>query len=340
MVVSDWIRHHALVLELRCIQFASFICRVPFFPNFHRCVTADVRLLSTDKNISIGFIVRFKSPYLHLPIEVKKSQIGAETVEQEFLPAAFRFFDWDSWVHLAGEIEWYGVRKADIKGEEVPFITGFSYKIRGQGAHTDHYGLRLAEGVEGTIWVLRNQTIVSMQFTPLYWMLESSNDTYNVVRIENTELAMLIVSLSEIGSGNPQLYDKAVKRLEEWANFKLEGKSPEKAILEFLRHIRDWGPLGMEPVFAGLKEVLERMGIADKERILFDFYADNWGVRNNHHGRLLAVKILEVLGTAKALIALESISNYMKNQAVTPNEITLIRIAVNKVREKLESTPT
>ena len=338
MVVSGWFRQYALALELWFIDFISFVSKIPLLRVFHRNVTADVRVLSPETNVVVGFTVQFRTPYLHLPIEVRKSQIGHETADREFLPAAFRFFDWDSWVHIKGGIEWHGEHQVDIKGEKIPVVTGFSYKIHGMQAHSENCGLRLAEGVEGTAWILRNRTIVRVKFEPLYWMLEPTNNTFNVVTIKNTELATLIVSLSEIGSGNPKSYAKAVERLEEWARFKLKGKASEKALLEFLKHIRDWGPLGMEPVFPGLKEVLERLGMVDKERILFDFYADNWGVRDNRHGRLLAIKILEALATLKALIALEAISDYVKNQAVAQDEMELIRGAVEKVHGKLTQT--
>lgn len=177
--------------------------------------------------------------------------------------------------------------------------------------------------------------IVRVKFAPLYWMIEPKNSSHNVVAIKDTELAMLIVSLSEIGSGNRQVYSKAVERLEEWVTLKSQRKGTEQALLVFLMSIRDWGPLGMEPLYGGLKEVMERLPLPDKERVLFDFYADNWGVRNNWNGRLLTVKTLQALSTEKALFTLTAISKYMKNQAVSPEELVVIQAAVDAIGKKL-----
>ncbi len=331
MAMSDWIPRYVLALELRFIQRASFLERIPLLRILHRRVTADVRVLGSEEGVPGGFVVRFKTPYLHLPVEVAKSQIGHEGVDGKFCPSAFRFFDWHSWRHIEGGIEWIGERRVDIEGEEVAVVAGFVYRIHGLCPPLETFGLRLAEGVEGTASVLWNHAIVRVRFEPLYWMFEPEDGGCNVVPIRDSELAMLIVSLSEIGSGNPRVYDKAVERLAQWISFRLEAKGPEKAMLEFLRYVRDWGPLGMSPLFAGLKEVLERLRIADKERILFEFYADNWGVRNNPYGRRLVVKILEAWGTEKALFALQAIAAYVKNQVALPEEFDLIRGAIDRV---------
>ena len=90
----------------------------------------------------------------------------------------------------------------------------------------------------------------------------------------------------------------------------------------------------MDPLFPGLAKVLEQMDIAEKERILFDFYADNWGIRNNRNGRLLAVKLLEALGTRKAIFFLQAVSGYVENQVVAPEELELIRGTIDRVMEK------
>jgi len=335
MIALDWIRRHALTIELWFLQRASLFGRISLLRIFQRGVTADVRVMSPEENVVVAFIVQFLTPYLHLPVAVVKSQVGHEDAGGEFSPAAFRFFDWHSWAHIEGRIEWHGEQHIDINGKSVAVVTGFSYSIHDIRTPVEHFGLRLAEGVEGTAKVLHNHAITRIKFEPLYWMLDPKNDTYNVVAIKDSELAALIVSLSEIGSGNPRVYDNAVERLEEWATFKLKRKGPEKALLEFLRRIRDWGPLGMEPLFPGLKEVLERLRIANKERILFDFYADNWGVWNNPDGRLLVVKIMEALGTNKALFALKAISDYVKNQAVPQEELELIQTAIDRVDANL-----
>ncbi|MCU7893143.1 MAG: hypothetical protein KZQ78_16775 [Candidatus Thiodiazotropha sp. (ex Ustalcina ferruginea)] len=279
----------------------------------------------------LPFSVYFKTPYLHLPIHVQKSQVGDVDAGHQFLPAAFRFFDWHSWAHIEGRVEWHGEYRIDIKGEGVSVITGFSYWSLEPPAPQETFGLRLAEGAR----ILWDQLIVRVKFAPLYWMIEPKNSSHNVVAIKDTELAMLIVSLSEIGSGNRQVYSKAVERLEEWVTLKAQRKGAEQALLVFLMSIRDWGPLGMEPLYAGLKEVMERLPLADKERVLFDFYADNWGVWNNRNGRLLTVKILQALSTEKALFTLTAISKYVKNQAVSPEELAVVQAAVDAIGKKL-----
>ena len=85
----------------------------------------------------------------------------------------------------------------------------------------------------------------------------------------------------------------------------------------------------MEPLFNGLKEVLDRLQVADVERICFDFYADNCGVGDNRHGRLLAVNMLKALETEKARVALTGIYNFSKNQDIQPEELAHIRRVIN-----------
>ncbi|MEL0585942.1 MAG: hypothetical protein AAES65_13805 [Candidatus Thiodiazotropha sp. (ex. Lucinoma kazani)] len=331
----DWIRQRALSLELWIFHYTSFFSHIPLLRIFHRYVTADIRVLDSEGNAGLGFCVIFKTPYLHLPIHVQKSQVGDVDAGHRFLPAAFRFFDWHSWAHIEGRVEWQGERLIDIKGEAISVITGFNYWSLEPPAPQETFGLRLAEGVEGTAKILLDQKIVRVKFAPLYWMIEPKNSSHNVVAIRDTELAMLIVSLSEIGSGNRQVYSKAVERLEEWVTIKSQRKGTEQALLHFLISIRDWGPLGMEPLYAGLKDVMERLPLRDKERVLFDFYADNWGVRNNRNGRLLTVKILQALSTEKALFTLTAISKYVKNQAVSPDELAVIQAAVETIGKNL-----
>ncbi len=83
---------------------------------------------------------------------------------------------------------------------------------------------------------------------------------------------------------------------------------------------------------------MEKLGIVDAERILFDFYADNWGPRDNQNGRLLAVKTLEALRTAKARRALEAISAYVKNQKISSEELKMVRSAVRTCAETPKSS--
>lgn len=334
-IVSDWIRRSVLSLELRFSDRTSFFGKVRLLRVLHRNVTADVRMLGVKKNVALGFAVQFKTPYLHLPIAVVKGHIGHEDTNREFSPAAFRFFDWHTWAHIKGRIEWQGEHQLDVEGNKLTVVNGFSYWIHEVRTPLENFGLRLAEGVEGSAKVLLDREIIRVKFEPLYWMFEPKHDSYSIIAINESELAAFIVSLSEIGSGNPRVYDKAIARLEEWATFTLDQNSSEKALLQFLQYVRDWGALGMEPLFDGLKEVLERLHIEDKERILFEFYADNWGVRNNWHGRLLAVKLLGALGTRRALIALESIFDYVKNQAVPANELEVVKGTINRVENNM-----
>jgi hypothetical protein len=301
----------------------------------HRNITADVRVIGQEKNHGTGFNVEFRTPYLHLPVEIEKAQIGFENETYRFRPEAFRLFDWQSWVHIEGEIDWLGQRTVNLKGKSVDLITGFRYRVHDVPSAIENLGIRLAEGVEGYIRVLWRCDIRRMRFDPVYWLLEPKDSSYKVVAIRDHELMVLVVSLSEIGSGNMQIYDRAIRRLEGWATTEMGKLKPEKALLKFLRVIRDWGPLAMEPLFLGLREVLERLQIANQERIIFDFYADNWGLRDNPRGRVLAVKILEALATKKARFALEEILALVRNQEIPPKERELIHKAIRIVALKL-----
>ena len=171
-------------------------------------------------------------------------------------------------------------------------------------------------------------------------MLEPGATGYKIVAIADTELMGLIVSLSELGSGNQRLYASALQHLHQWVQLKLEGKSREQMLIGLLKYVRDWGPLGMTPLFRGLSEILARLGLADQEHVIFEFYADNWGVRNNWHGRLLAVRILEVLATQRACTALNSIFDYVKNRSIEPEEMDLIRQASSRMAKRAAQPET
>jgi hypothetical protein len=336
MISSDWIRQRALSLELRFIRCSSFLERIPLLRYLHRNVTADLEILSREENIGIGLRIKFITPYLNLPVAVEKTQIGYEDKDHRFTPTAFRFFDWHSWTHIEGKIVWEGARPVNIKGTRTEVITGFVYKISDISVSAENYGLRLAEGVDGTARILWNGEIKWMKFEPIYWMLEPRDTKHHVLAIHDNDLMTLIVSLSSIGSGNKLVYSKAIGQLEEWIAFKLGRKNPEIIALEFLRYVRAWGPLRMEPLFYGLKEVLDRLQIPDQERIHFEFYADNCGVGDNRYGRLLAVNMLEAVGTEKARVALNAIYEYTKNQDIQPEELELIQRAISAVANKLQ----
>jgi len=294
-------------------------------------------MLSREEDISIGFRIKFRTPYLNLPVAVEKTQIGYEDKEGRFTPTAFRFFDWHSWTHIEGRIDWEGARPVNVKGTRTEVITGFVYKISEMSVPAENYGLRLAEGVEGTAKILWGGEIERMKFEPVYWMLEPRDTKYHVVSIYDNDLMVLIVSLSSIGSGNKLVYSKSIRQLEDWIAFKLGRKHPEKIALEFLRYVRDWGPLRMEPLFHGLREVLESLHIPDQERIHFEFYADNSGVVDNRYGRLLAVNMLKAVGTEKARVALNAIHDYTKNQNIEREELELIQRAISAVGRNLRA---
>lgn len=212
-------------------------------------------------------------------------------------------------------------------------VTGFSYSVRSIPSEAENLGIRLAQGVEGTVSVLAGGELLQFRFEPGYWMLEPNRSGYNIVAIDDTELMVLIVSLSEIGSGKQSLYESAMQHLQQWVLFKLGGKSRERTLIEFLKYVRDWGPLGMEPLFRGLSEVLQRLGLENQEHVIFEFYADNWGVRNNLHGRLLALRILEVLATQKARAALNAIFDYVINRDIEAEELELIGQVILRMSE-------
>ncbi|NNK96983.1 MAG: hypothetical protein HKP41_21730 [Desulfobacterales bacterium] len=336
MISLNWIRQRALSIELRFIRYSSFLERIPLLRYLHRNVTADIEILSREDNIAIGLRIKFITPYLNLPVEVEKAQIGYEDKDRRFIPTAFRFFDWHSWMHIEGQIDWEGARPVNVKGRKTEVITGLVYKISDISVPAENYGLRLAEGVDGTARILWGGEIERMKFEPVYWMLEPTDTKYHVVAIYDNDLMALIVSLSLIGSGNKLVYSKSIEQLEEWIAFKLGRKNPEKTTLEFLRYVRKWGPLRMAPLFFGLKEILERLQIPDQERILFEFYADNCGVGDNRHGRLLAVNMLAAVGTEKVRVALTEIYNHTKNQDIQPEELELIQNAICSVDHKLQ----
>jgi hypothetical protein len=337
MTASDWIQQRALSLELRFIRCSSFLERIPLLRYLHRNVTADLEILSREENISIGLRIKFISPYLNLPVAVEKTQIGNEDKEHGFTATAFRFFDWHSWMHIEGKIDWEGAHTVNVNGTRTEVITGFVYKVSDMSVPAENYGLRLAEGVDGTARILWGREIKRMKFEPVYWMLEPRDINYHVVAIYDNDLMVLIVSLSSIGSGNKLVYRKSIRQLEDWIALNLGRKHPERIALAFLRYVRDWGPLRMEPLFNGLKEVLERLHIPDQERIHFEFYADNSGVVDNRYGRLLAVNMLKAVGTEKARVALNAIHDYTKNQNIQPEELELIERTISAVDKNLQA---
>jgi len=334
----DWILR-LLPLELQLIRRMSFLRHLPVLHRLSRQITA--RLTLSGKAVpdeAPAFRLDFETPYLHLPVEVERIQIGSEKTDAGFRPGALRFFDWQSWAHIDGEVEWHGAREANLKHRRATVITGFSYRPGKLAESVGNLGLRIAEGVENTVRVIRGETIVPVGFEPGYWLLERGKDGYRIVPIRDHELMVLIVSLSEIGSGNRKIYDKALEHLWQWVSHRWGQENPEHAMLMLLWYVRKWGPLGMEPLYGGLVEILERLGVEDRERILFDYYADHWGVRDNRKGRLLAIRTLGALGTDSSRSALREILTYTRNRGLDPRESALIRAAAGGAGRTREGT--
>lgn len=106
-------------------------------------------------------------------------------------------------------------------------------------------------------------------------------------------------------------------------------------MLVLLKYVQNWGPLGMAPLYGGLVEILDRLRVVGKERILFELYADHWGVRDNKNGRQLVVRTLEALETAASRSALREILSSVRHRGLEPEELALVLATVGRV-EQLE----
>lgn len=332
MISPTWVRR-LLPLELLLIRRMSFLAKVPLLWRLRRQVTARLTLLGRGPGAAPAFRLDFQTPYLHLPVEVDRSQIGAYEPGSGFRPAAFRFFDWRSWMHIEGHIEWHGRRDAAFGEQEVTLVSGFTYRPGDLPEGAGNLGLRVAEGVQGVLRVLRGNAIVPVGFEPGYWMLDPGAEGYRVVAIRDNDLMVLIVSLSEIGSGKEATYAKSVDHLWQWVGFHCGRLDPESAMLRLLRYVREWGPLAMTPLYRGLVEILERLEVQDRERILFEYFADQVGVRDNRNGRLLAVRTLAALETDGSRAALREILSYVRNRGYEPAEIAMIQAAAGEAHE-------
>lgn len=334
MRLKDYLRKQGVALDLWLSRRTRSWESLPLLHYLHRDVTADIEIGSSPLERRLEVSVVFQSPYLHLPVEVSKSQIG-ESVGTEFKPAAFRLFDWHTWAHIDGRMEWRGERLAEASPEGTPVVRGFRYQASLGRFASDSLGLRIAEGVDGVVRILVGNGITPVRFQPQYWILDPRSGTRRVTPIRDTELAMLLVSLSELCGGSASAHEKAVDRLAQWAAHKKQKKSGEQILVELLMRIRDWGPTGEGPMCAGIKELLQRLDIAGQERILFEFYAENWGVRNNPNGRKIAINLLRALATKKALFTLEAILEFVRNQAIPQEEVNSIEHAIDQVAESL-----
>jgi hypothetical protein len=325
------IRDAILLVESLFICHAAFLKRVPLLRLLYRTVTADLRVLPPQARVAAGFRVEFRSPYFHIPVRVDKSQIGQVKRGQWLEPGAFRLFDWQTWVHIDGNVEWHGGERRTLsKGQQLDLITGFSYRVPELPEGIGNLGLKLAEGVEGKIIIACGRTVARVGFDPEFWLLEATIQGFRPVLIKTTKLMGLIVSLFEIGSGNPRVAGIAATRLCQWAEHNIGSEKPFTGTRKLLGYIRDWGPLGMEPLYQGLRDVFEQLQVADLERELFDFVADNWGVRSNRNGRVLAVKLLGAMNTAPAKAALQAIYELVRYGGIAEEELDLIRSVAGK----------
>jgi hypothetical protein len=86
----------------------------------------------------------------------------------------------------------------------------------------------------------------------------------------------------------------------------------------------------MEPLYPGIQDLFEQLQVTDLERELFDFVADNWGVRSNRNGRVLAVRLLGTLHTDAANAALQAIYELVRFGGIDSDELDLIRSTTEK----------
>ncbi len=324
------VRDAIVWLELLFVCHAAFLRRIPLLRLMYRTVTAEPRILASPDRLATEICIDFHSPYFHLPVSVDKSQIGQVDSCQLLKPAAFRLFEWQTWVHINGNVEWHGERHVHNKEQQLDFVTGFSYRISELPEGGGNLGLRLAEGVEGEVRIACGKTISRVSFEPVFWLLEATDHGFRPVPIKTNKLTGLIVSLFDMGSGNPTVMGKAVADLCQWAEYNIGHEKPFTGTRKLLVNIRDWGPLEMEPLYQGIKEVFKLLEVADLERELFDFVADNWGIRNNRNGRILAVKLLAALNTNQAKAALHAVYELVRFGGIDEEELELIRMSLGQ----------
>ena len=321
----------AMAMELLFIRKTASLRRIPLLKKVHRGITARIYLHDSEVDPGLFLQVDFETPFLHLPVEIDETQIGTQETTGVFRPGSFRFFDWHSGLHIEGRIICQSERNAIVDGKQTILASGFSYLIASPPSNVGILGLRIAEGIPGSIRFFWRNAIVTMPFDPGYWMLEKTDEGYRVLAIRDDELLQLIVSLSEIGGKQEALRKKAIQQLWEWVEFQGSGMDPELRMLDLLCHVRDWGPVGEPELYPGLGEVLGRLQVRGKEKILFEFFADNWGIRDNRNGRLLAIGLLEQLGTDAAGAALWELFRYARHRTSDPEELTLIQDAARRV---------
>lgn len=325
----------AMAMELLIIRKTASLRRIPLLKKIHRGITARIYLHDSEADPGLFLQVDFETPFLHLPVEIDETQIGIQEKTGAFQPGSFRFFDWHSGLHMEGRIFCQSERNAMVDGKQTILASGFSYLITDPPPNVGILGLRIAEGIPGSIRFLWRNAIATMPFDPGYWMLEKTDEGYRILAIRDDELLQLIVSLSGIGAKEEALRKEAIQQLWEWVEFHGSGMDPELRMLDLLCHVRDWGPVGKPELYPGLGQILERLQVRGKEKVLFEFFADNWGIRDNRNGRLLAIGLLEQLGTDAAGAALWELHRYARNRTSDAGELTLIQDAARRVSPAL-----
>lgn len=324
------VRGAILRIELLLACRAAFLRQIPVLRLLYRSITADLRVLEPEDGTAAGFRIDFRSPYFHLPVSIDRSQIGKIGTGRTLEPGAFRVFDWQTWAHIDGMVEWHGEQQGRGNGERFELIEGFSYRIPRLPEGVGNLGLRLAEGVEGEVRIACEGTIARVSFEPVFWLLETSAQGFRPAPIKTHKLMGLIVSLFDLGSENPTVAESAVERLCLWTKQNLGAETPFTSSRQLLQYIRDWGPIGLAPLYKGLRSVFEQLQVYNLELELFDFVADNWGIRSNPRGRILAVELLATLGSESARAALQAIYDLVKSGDIAEDELELIRSAVDR----------
>jgi len=328
MLPAHLIRDAILRAELWLACHTVRLKDIPFLRALHRSVTADLCVLPHETGWGPGIRIDFRSPVFRIPVSVEKAQVGElDTTSRLLRPGAFRFFDWQTWGHFDGRIVWFGEQPENPKDGLPAVITGFEFRAEPIPQETGNLGVRLAEGVEGAVRIVCGGRIVRLDFQPVFWLLESSADGPQPVPIKTNTLTGLVVSLFDIGKGDPRTTPKATERLCRWVDHNIGAERPFRGTDRFLEYLRDWAPLGMKPLYPGLLTVLDRLEVQNLERHLFEFFADNWGIRGNRDGRTLAVKLLEARHTDPARIAIKAIYDLVQYRGIDPEELALIREA-------------
>jgi hypothetical protein len=334
------IRDAILFIDLFLACHTAFLKRIPVLRLLYRTVTADLLILPPVGGVALGFKVEFRSPYFRVPVSVDKSQIGQAKMEQWLEPGAFRLFDWQTWAHIDGSVEWHGERCMFSKGQQLDLITGFGYRVPELPEGIGNLGLRLAEGVEGNLRIGCGSALAQVSFEPGFWLLDATLRGFRPIPIKSYKLMGLIVALFDIASGNRRIAGRAVSRLRQWVECNIGAEKPFTGTRKFLGYVRDWGPLGRGPLCQGIIDVIEQLQVADIERELFDFVADNWGIWSNRNGRVLAVRLLGTLNTRPAKAALEAIYEFVRHGDVSDEELHLIRSVAGKGTLTAGSGPT